>query len=455
MSAKSASQLYKDLSFLWRRKLSMLTIQVSFFKYVNKKLGRSHEVGILKTASGENAITDQSKANTLNSFFSSVNVRDNNVIPEFSPRVNENTMLDNIQFRPETIVKLSKKIKPKSSQGPDGYSSYLLTKIVPAIAEPVSMMYQSFMSVGRIPTMWKSAIITPLHKKGVSSDPSNYRPVSLTSVFCKLMERAVVLDLINYLLSNKLMNKQQHGFVKRKCTATNLLESLSDWTLNVENGRRQTVAYIDFAKAFDSVCHSKLLMKLSQYGIKGSLLEWIRDFLTGRSHQTRVNGVLSGVADIVSGVVQGSCLGPVLFLLYINDLTDIFTDAVTVKLYADDVKIYSSIIVNENAIGQELQQNLNKLTKWASDWQLPISYTKCCVLDVGKRAGSPDILCMLDDRTVEQTEEVLDLGVTINNKLNFSKHIAKIVTKAHRRANLIIRCFMSRDTSSLVKAFNV
>ena len=132
-------------------------------------------------------------------------------------------------------------------------------------------------------------------------------------------------------------------------------------------------------------------MKLSQYGIKGSLLEWIRDFLTGRSHQTRVNGILSGVADIVSGVVQGSCLGPVLFLLYINDLTDIFTDAVTVKLYADDVKIYSSIIVNEKAIGQELQQNLNKLTKWASDWfwQLPISYTKCCSSRCRKTCGKP------------------------------------------------------------------
>jgi len=131
-----------------------------FFKYVKKKLGRSHEVGILKTASGENAITDQSKANTLNSFFSLVNARDNNEAPEYSPRVNESTMLDNIQFRPETIVKLTKKIKPKLSQGPDGYSSYLLTKIVPAIVEPVSMMYQSFMSVGRIPMMWKSAIIT-------------------------------------------------------------------------------------------------------------------------------------------------------------------------------------------------------------------------------------------------------------------------------------------------------
>ena len=119
----------------------------------------------MKTASGENAITDKSKANTVNSFFSSVNPRDNNETPEFSPRVSESTMLDSILFRPETIVKISKKIKPKLSQGEDKYSSYLLTRIVPAIEEPVSMMYQSFVSVVRIPTMRKSAIIAPLHKK--------------------------------------------------------------------------------------------------------------------------------------------------------------------------------------------------------------------------------------------------------------------------------------------------
>ena len=95
------------------------------------------------------------------------------------------------------------------------------------------------------------------------------------------MERVVVLDLITYLQSNNVINKQQHGFLKKRCTATNLLESLNDWTLNIENGRRQAVAYIDFAKAFDSVCHDKLLAKMRQYGIGGPLLEWIGDFFDG------------------------------------------------------------------------------------------------------------------------------------------------------------------------------
>jgi len=140
------------------------------------------------------------------------------------------------------------------------------------------MLFQSFMSVGKIPLEWKSAVITPLYEKGVSSDPSNYRPVSLTSVFSKLMEHVVVLDLITYLQSNNVINKQQHSFLKKPCTATNLLESLNDWTLNIENGRRQAVAYIDFAKAFDSVCHNKLLAKMRQYGICGPLIEWILIF---------------------------------------------------------------------------------------------------------------------------------------------------------------------------------
>ena len=423
-----------------------------FFKYVNKKLGRSHDIGILNDRKGETVETDADKAELLNHFFSSVNVTDNNVLPDFSSRVCENTRLDGVQFQPGILIRLCQKIKPKLSQGPDGYPPYLLKRIISVVSDPVCRLFQAFMSVGKIPSEWKSAVITPLYKKGVSSDPSNYRPVSLTSVFSKLMERVVVLDMIRYFQLNNLINKQQHGFIKKRCTATNLLESLSDWTLNIENGRRQAVAYIDFAKAFDSVCHSKLLLKLKQYGVCGSLLEWIGSFLTGRTQQTRVGNTLSDVNVIISGVVQGSCLGPTLFLIYINDLVDVFSGGVIVKLYADDVKLYSSCVANVNDIDLELQNNLDKLYKWAHDWQLPISYAKCNVLEIGKPGRAQ---FRLDSRTVAPIEEVNDLGVTIDSNLKFSIHVNRIVSKAHRRANLILRCFVSRDLSSLVRAFNV
>jgi len=134
------------------------------------------------------------------------------------------------------------------------------------------MVHQSFLSVGIIPLDWKSAIIVPIFKKGVSSDPSNYCPVSLRSVFSKLMERCIVIDMFSYLLSRNLITKPQRGFLERKSTTTNLLESFNDWSVNIEGRTSQTIAYIDFAKAFDSVRHSKLLYKLSQYGICGPLL---------------------------------------------------------------------------------------------------------------------------------------------------------------------------------------
>jgi len=148
---------------------------------------------------------------------------------------------------------------------------------------------------------------------------------------------------------------------------------INDWSVSLENGTHQT-AYVDFAKAFDSVCHSKLVAKLRQYGIEGSLLEWISDFLSGRSHRTRVGAELPDVAAIVSGVVQGSCLGPVLFLLFINDLPDIFGDTVVSKLYADDVKLYSNVTMMSPYSASHLQDQLNKLTKWAIEWQLPTDF---------------------------------------------------------------------------------
>jgi len=286
----------------------------------------------------------------------------------------------------------------------------------------------------------------------MSSDPSNYRPISLTSVFSKLMKRVVVLDLLAYLQSNNLINKQQHGCLKKRCTATNLLESLNDWTVNIENGRRQPIAYIDFAKAFDSVCHSKLLAKLRQYGVCGSLLEWIGNFLTDRTQQTRVGQSMSKISVIISGVIQGSCLGPVLFLLYVNDLIDVLSDDVIVKMYADDVKLYTNCMLSINDINPQLQSHLDKICRWAHEWQLPISYTKCNVLEIGKPSGAE---YKMSSQTIVPVDNVVDLGVTIDNKLKFSDHINRIVCKAHKRANLIIRCFMSRDLSSLVRAFKV
>jgi len=429
-----------------------------FYKYINQKLGRSHKIGILKGAAGSNITDDAEKANLLNSYFNSVNTVDDKHTPEFQPRNANNATIDSVNFTPGLLHKICKMIKPKMSCGPDGYPPFLLKSIVSAVSSPLCLLYQSFMSVGKVPTDWKIAHVTPIFKKGNSSDPSNYRPISLTSIFSKLMERMVVSQILEHLRTHGMISKQQHGFLSKRSTATNMLESLNDWTICFENGYHETVAYVDFAKAFDSVCHRKLIVKLQQYGVTGVLLEWVKDFLTGRSQRTIVGQCLSDVGYISSGVVQGSCLGPLLFLIYINDLADLFSDEAVIKLYADDVKLYSNVATDALNVTFDLQDKLNKLAEWATMWQLPISYSKCCTLTItsGRVDRSlPQQVYVVDAHSIQSVPRVVDLGVTVDNTLKFSSHINKIRSKASKRANLLLRCFESRNLKSLISAFKI
>jgi ribonuclease P/MRP protein subunit RPP40 len=156
------------------------------------------------------------------------------------------------------------------------------------------------------------------------------------------MERIINNELLNYLLLNKLITKEQHGFIRRRCTCTNILESLHDWCMNIQSRTTTDVVYFDFKKAFDSVSHPKLLSKLHAYGINGQLFAWLTDFLRDRFQVVKLEGAYSHVIPVISGVPQGSVLGPTLFLLYINDIGNVFNGlSVKFKLYADDLKLYS------------------------------------------------------------------------------------------------------------------
>ena len=162
------------------------------------------------------------------------------------------------------------------------------------------------------------------------------------------MERIIVCEMLHYLRSYNLISKQQHGFLSRRSTTTNLLETINDWTLAIDNRNAISVVYMDFARAFDTVCRSKLCYKLSRYGITGNLLKWIQSFLTDRSQCTGVGQSCSDYVSLSSGIVQGSILGPLLFLMYINDNVDLFDSTCSCKLYADDIKVYSVINTKED-----------------------------------------------------------------------------------------------------------
>ena len=198
-----------------------------------------------------------------------------------------------------------------------------------------------------------------------------------------------------------------------------------------------------------------MLHKLSAYGITGSLLNWICDFLTARIQRTRVGTSLSNIALTISGVVQGSCLGPILFLIYINDVVDLFSSSGFCKLYADDVKIYTDICHNEDA-AKCLQINLDKLFDWSALWQLPLSYDKCTVIVFSDGHSNKQFRThTLNNTPMHFVTEIVDLGVTIDTNMKFVNHFTNIIRKASTKANLIIRGFISKNAVSLVRAFKI
>jgi ribonucleases P/MRP protein subunit RPP40 len=200
--------------------------------------------------------------------------------------------------------------------------------------------------------------VTPIYNRGLVADVSNYRHISLTCVACKIMEKVITRRILRYLHKHCIISKEQYGLLSGRSTTLNLLDALSDWTLAI-NKHSVAFAYVDYAKPFDMVSSVKFCHKLKTHGITGNLLLWIKDFLTGRTQQTRVVNALSEIKALTSGVIHGSCLGPLLFVLYINDIVGVFSNSITCKLYADDIKMYT--VVETDIDCQRLQQALDKL----------------------------------------------------------------------------------------------
>jgi len=423
----------------------------SFYRYVNSKLVFKSGIGVLKDNDGVFIYDDETKANLLNDFYSSVFITDNNVLPNFPSRVADDCELSDVRFTPDVIYKHLVKLKPKTGGGPDGLAAMFLKNAAGTLASPLAFLYSRSFDLSALPDVWKSAVVTPVFKKGAPSATSNYRPISLTCIVCKIMESVIKDNLIAYLLGNGLITKQQHGFLAKHSTCSQLLECVDDWSIELNLRHSIDVAYIDFQKAFDSVVHSKLCYKLKSYGVSGKLLEWVSDFLFNRVQAVKVNNKISGYVSVKSGVPQGSVLGPVLFLLYINDIVDLFGSDLTVKLFADDVKIYA--VINDITDVGKFQAGLDALNVWSTAWQLPISLHKCAVLHLGRSNSSHSYT--INNVCLPNVKITTDLGITVDSNLRFTKHYRITANKAHHRASLILKSFISREPTVLFKAFTV
>ena len=339
----------------------------------------------LISESGTTAVSDEDKANVLNQFFSSVYTREEkHNLPdrEEASRSSGTTIID-ICITPQAVENKLKDLNVCKAQGPDGIPARVLKELSHELAIPLSIVFNKSIEEGSIPEDWKKAHVIPIFKKGTRTDPGNYRPVSLTCIICKVLESIVRDVIVDHMNKNELFSKCQHGFRSHRSCITQLLEVIEDLTQALEDHETVDIIYLDFKKAFDSVPHERLLIKLLSYGIAGPVLRWIRDFLTHRKQKVRVNKVFSKESDVLSGIPQGSILGPILFTMFINDLPDCVDS--TCKIFADDTKLY-----NNPSKSSVLQNDLDNLQHWSEKWNLYFNAKKCKVLHIGKNNPEKD-----------------------------------------------------------------
>lgn len=414
-----------------------------FWSHVRSKLKSASGVSsLLETPNDISSLKqeDHEKADILQKQFCSVFTKEpEGELPEFQSRTDR--VIKRIPITKDLVYKSILKLDDNKSFGPDEMHPKMLKELVDYIAEPLALLMIESLSTGVLPEEWKLAYVTPIYKsKGAQNLAVNYRPVSLTSIVCKLMETILRAHITQHLDDLELLSNKQYGFISKRSTVTQLLTFIDRCCESTSEGKVVDCIYFDFAKAFDTVPHRRLCKKLMGYGFKGPILDWIRAFLNGRKQQVKVNQSKSTTNDVVSGIPQGSVLGPLLFVLYINDLPDKIISSIL--LFADDTKIFKEVdSIDDSLI---IQKDIEELEKWSKDWLLQFHPDKCHVLTIGKftniKHAHP---YTLNGNQLEHVFIEKDLGVVIDAELSFEEHISKQVNKANSMLGVINRGFQN------------
>jgi len=406
----------------------------AFWRYIKSK--RNDGSGVSAIREGSRLVSDpRSKAELLNKQFQSAFTKeDTENVP--LPHGEAYPAMFDLEISVHGVELLLQRLNPSKASGPDNIANRLLKEAAKEIAPILTAIFQQSYERGELPADWKEARVTPIFKKGDRNVSENYRPVSLTCVSSKLMEHVVSCHIMDHLDRHKILSAYQHGFRKLHSCATQLLMTTHDFLSSLDHKVQVDVAVLDFSKAFDTVPHLRLMKKLDHYGIRDKGLIWIKEFLSDRTQQVVIDGVSSDKVKVESGVPQGTVLGPLLFLLHINDLPEAVTSQV--RLFADDCLIYREIRSIADQI--ELQRDLERLHDWASTWGMRFNAKKCNILRIHRRAKTPfSFFYELDRHILEEVTTSKYLGLNFSDDMKWDDHISAICAKANSTLGFLRR----------------
>ena len=405
-----------------------------FWSFFRSKTRSKSLPQVISDDNGVAASSPKEKATLFNNYFYSVftQPKDHLFFPNIS--TSEHNSLGDIELQTDDVLEILKNLNTTKASGPDGLSPRVLKECAHQIAFPLCHIFNMSLREGALPREWLEANVIPVFKKSDKQYVGNYRPVSLLCICGKVMERAIV-NLVFPVVKEKLYHLQ-HGFIKGRSTVTQLLEVFNEVSSILDNAGQVDMVYLDFSKAFDSVSHKLLLHKLRSFGFHSSLLKWFEAYLIGRRQRVVVDGVNSDWLPVVSGVPQGSILGPLLFVLYINDLPSVAQNT-KIALFADDAKCY--IDVNSTSDCELLQADLNALVTWSNEWELNFHPSKCQVITMSRRRNPVIFDYNMDGTSLSKIDTMKDLGVDISSKLVWDTHVNRVVKKCNRKMGMIMR----------------
>lgn len=388
-----------------------------------------------------------SKAEILNGqFCEQTKLNDDNVSLPNSNFDHINSLESITISRPEVECTL-KSLATGKAAGPDGVNNRLLKELSHTLSSPLCDLFNYSLSSGTFPDVWKQANVTPIYKGNDASDPSNYRPISLLSSIGKVLEKIVHKHLFNFFHDNNVLTTLQSGFVPGDSTVNQLVDLYNTFCKALDDGKEVRAIFCDISKAFDRVWHRGLIFKLKSVGIDGRLLSWLTDYLDNRTQRVVLPGATSNWKNINAGVPQGSILGPLLFLIYINDIVENINSKI--RLFADDTSLYL-VVDNPVTSAEQLNSDMSKIKEWASKWLVTFNPSKTESLVFSRKHYKPvHPPIIFDNQIINEVNSHKHLGLTFSTDCTWHNHLIQLKTKAWYRINIMRKLKYVLDRQSL------